>query len=135
MVIKMKKNSKNLKKVICVVLLLMFILCAISPKVNADGFKTGADFNSAIATNANSVIEKSAITVITIVRIIGVTIAIVMLLVIAMKYMLSSAGDRADIKKHAVAYVIGAFILFGAVGILGLLDDVAKNISTTAATS
>lgn len=132
MVIKMKKNSKNLKKVICVVLLLIFILCAMSTKANAAAFKTGAEFNDVISTKANSVIEKSAITVITIVRIIGVTIAIVMLLVIAMKYMLSSAGDRADIKKHAVAYVIGAFILFGAVGILGLLDDVAKNISTTA---
>ncbi len=130
--IKMKKNNKKIKKIICVILLLMFILCAIAPKVNADGFKTGADFTKGISTKANSVIEKSAITAITIVRIIGVTIAIVMLFVIAMKYMLSSAGERADIKKHAVAYVIGAFILFGAVGILGLLDDVAKNISAQA---
>ena len=61
-------------------------------------------------------------------RIICVTIAIVILLTISMKYMMSAPGDRADIKKHAVHYVIGAFILFGASALLGL----AKNFTNAA---
>lgn len=59
-------------------------------------------------------------------RIVCATIAVVVLLVISMKYMLSAPGDRADIKKHAVHYVIGATILFGASGILGIIGKFAE---------
>ena len=62
-------------------------------------------------------------TVASILRIVGVGIAVVMLLTIAMKYMISSAGDRADLKKHAVAYVVGAVVLFGATNIIAALID------------
>ena len=65
-------------------------------------------------------------TIISVVRVIGVTVALVILLVIAMKYMISAPGDRADIKKHAVAYLVGAFILFGGSTILGILVKVAE---------
>ena len=72
--------------------------------------------------------KKTTAIIISAVRIVGVTVAIVMLLVIAMKYMASAPGDRADIKKHAVAYVIGAVILFGVSGILGILVEIASAI-------
>ena len=55
-------------------------------------------------------------------------IAVVVLLVIAMRYMISSAGDRADIKKHAVAYVIGTFVLFAATQIILALVDIAGQL-------
>ena len=45
-----------------------------------------------------------------------------------MRYMLSSAGDRADIKKHAIAYVVGAVILFGVTWILGILVNIGESI-------
>ena len=44
--------------------------------------------------------------------------------------MISSPGDRADIKKHAVAYVIGAFVLFGVTGILGVLVDLSNTFNS-----
>lgn len=67
--------------------------------------------------------------IIGVLRIVGATVAIVMLLVIAMRYMTSAPGDRADIKKHAIAYVIGAVILFGVPAILGVLVEVAEAIN------
>lgn len=57
------------------------------------------------------------------VRIIGITVAVVMLAVIACKYMLSAPGDRADLKKYIPIYVAGAIILFGASGIVGMIRD------------
>ena len=45
-----------------------------------------------------------------------------------MKYMMSAPGDRADIKKHAVHYVISALILFGVSGILTIISEFAKAI-------
>lgn len=68
-------------------------------------------------------------TVITIVRVVGVAVAIVMLLVVAMKYMTAAPGEKADIKKSAVVYVVGAIVLFAVTGILGLINTFASAIS------
>ena len=59
-----------------------------------------------------------------IVRIIGMTVAVVMLAVIACKYMLSAPGDRADLKKYLPVYITGAIVLFGASGLVGLIRDI-----------
>ena len=68
-------------------------------------------------------------TVITIARVIGVAVAIVMLLVVAMKYMAAAPGEKADIKKSAVVYVVGAIILFAVTGILGIINTFSSNIT------
>lgn len=81
------------------------------------------------ATSASEKVTTVVSVIITIIRIVGVTIAIVMLLAVAMKYMTAAAGEKAEIKKSAVQYVVGAVVLFGAVGILGIVNDFAKNIS------
>ena len=66
-------------------------------------YGTDSQFNISEFDNFNNPIQKSSnkisANVITVVRIIAVTIAIVMLLAVAMKYMTSAPGDRADIKK------------------------------------
>ncbi len=120
------KISKNLfKKLICIALLVLFLCCMVTSSVNAEAFAKPSEFDNKGVTdeNVNNLVNNTAVTVIAIARVTGATIAIVMLLVIAIKYMVSSAGDRADIKKHAVAYVVGAVVLFGAVGILGIIDE------------
>ena len=61
-------------------------------------------------------------------RVVGVCFAIVMLLTIAMKYMTAAPGDKADIKKSAIQYVVGAVVLFGAVGILTIISKFATAI-------
>lgn len=80
-------------------------------------------------TAAKTSVTNAVSTIITIIRIVGVCIAIVMLLAVAMKYMTAAAGEKAEIKKSAVQYVVGAVVLFGAVGILGIINDFAKNVS------
>ena len=61
--------------------------------------------------------------VLSVIRVAGGGIAVVILMVIAAKYIMASAGDRADIKKYAMNYIIGAIILFGATGILGIVQE------------
>ena len=58
-----------------------------------------------------------------IVRIVGITVAVVMLAVIACKYMTSAPGDRADLKKYIPIYVTGALVLFGASGLVGIIRN------------
>lgn len=74
--------------------------------------------------SANKIID----VVITTVRVIAAAIAIIMLIALGMKYMTSAPGDRADIKKHAVVYVVGAFILFAVPGIISVLIDLSKTL-------
>lgn len=67
-------------------------------------------------------------TIITSIRIIGIAVAIVMLLTIAMKYMTAAPGDKADIKKSSIQYVVGAIVLFGAVGLLSIISKFSSGI-------
>ena len=62
-------------------------------------------------------------------KIIAVGVALIMLVVLAIKYMSAAPGDKAEIKKHAVVYVIGAIVLFAASGILGIVKNFAGNIN------
>ena len=62
-------------------------------------------------------------------KIVAVGLALIMLAVLAMKYMSAAPGEKATIKKHAVVYIVGAIVLFGAAGILNIIETFAtKNI-------
>lgn len=79
-----------------------------------------------LETNVTGKTTSIAATVVLTIRIVTFAIAMVTLLVIAMRYMISAPNDRADIKKHAVPYVIGVLILFGTSGILTIIQKLAK---------
>lgn len=125
----MKKIIKITKVLFVIITCMMafnFITCQVFANSN---FNLNAFDNEITeADGMRNLVNDTAATAISIMRIVCVTIAIVILLTISMKYMMSAPGDRADIKKHAVHYVIGAFILFGVTGILGILNNFAEQI-------
>ena len=82
------------------------------------------------ASTANSV-EKIVGAILYITKVIAVGIGLIMLTAVAIKYMSSAPGERATIKKHAVVYVVGACVLFGAAGILNIIQKFATNIKST----
>lgn len=75
---------------------------------------------------ANTMAQNILTIVLDVIRIGGAAIAVAILMVIAAKYIMASAGDRADIKKYAMNYVIGAVVFFGASGILTLIRNTIK---------
>ena len=58
-----------------------------------------------------------------IIRIVGSLVALGMLIWIGIKWITSTAQERADLKQKAVNYVIGAVFIFGASYILPLLVE------------
>ena len=66
--------------------------------------------------------------IINVIQIIGTGVAIIMLIVVAIKYISAAPGDKAEIKKHAVVYVVGAIVLFAATGILQIVKKFSENI-------
>ena len=58
--------------------------------------------------------------VIKLIQIVGSGIAIIMVIMLGIKYMLASPGEKADYKKTAVPILIGCILLFAASNIAGI---------------
>lgn len=114
----------NLKRIISIALILSLIVALANVSIAAENAgKVKELFNGSSSPVGTAPITKIISAVLGIVRTAGAAVAIVMLMTIAAKYIMASAGDRADIKKYAVNYVIGAIILFGTTGILGIVQN------------
>ena len=124
----MKMNMKNITKFLSIILISVFVM-SLSTNVFAGAFLNASEFdNIDKATNVTNMVTNAAETTVSVLRIAGVTFAVVMLLAVDMKYMMSSAGDRADIKKHAIAYVVGAVVLFGATNIIAAIIEFTDQV-------
>ena len=109
--------------IICVAFLQSNILAATAGELVDD--MVGATDDSQLSETATSISG----TVITVAKVACAGVAIIMLVVLGMKYMLSSVEDRATIKKHAVVYVVGAVIMFSASAILQIIQSFAANLN------
>lgn len=128
--------KKGIKIITIFVLVFCIMASILSISSNASDFGTTmlGELNNVEKekqTDASNSINNVVTSVITIARIVGVTVAIVMLLVVAMKYMSAAPGEKADIKKSAVVYVVGAIVLFAVTGILTIISKFSSNISTS----
>lgn len=123
--------AKKVMKMIAIMLIASMVVAVCSQAVLAvdDGTSLtqfdGKTDNSGASDSAQNIIGA----LITIVQIIGTGVAIIMLIVLAIKYISAAPGDKADIKKHAVVYVVGAIVLFAATGILQIIKSFSSNIS------
>ena len=58
----------------------------------------------------------------------GYVIAVGMLLFIGIKYMMSSANEKADLKKGSINYVIGAVLVATAATVVGFFQTVGDDV-------
>lgn len=118
--------SKKVMKILTV-LLLIAMLCNICTTVFADfdGFAEIKPASSQLATSVQNIGGY----ILGVAQVIGMVVAVVMLVVLAIKYISAAPNDKAEIKKHAVVYIVGAIVLFAASGILQIIKNVALIIS------
>lgn len=139
----MKKTKKIITLLMVIMLMFATVQCVVSnaAAVTPEGAggggggagTTGTGIMGTIRTLATSESDSDAVSsvntvagaVISIAKVICAGIAIIMLTVIAMKYMMAAPSEKADIKKHAVVYVVGAVIMFAATGILQIIQNFA----------
>ena len=94
----------------------------------------GTNFSSMIddinavedGSNATESAKNIVGSILSITKVVAVGVALIMLVVLAIKYMSAAPGDKAEIKKHAVVYVTGAVVLFGSAGILSIIEKFAS---------
>lgn len=116
--------KSKLKKIITLALVVFLLITLVTVvEATGNGAKVTQLFKGAANPEGSKTIKNILSAVLGVVRTVGAAVAIIMLMTIAVKYIMASAGDRADIKKYAVNYVIGAIILFGTTGILGIVQN------------
>lgn len=118
-----------LKKSMKIVSVLMAILLVVALTTPAFAALTmNWDTDVALKSETSSLTSRTQTIMgqaLNIIQIVGMGVAVIMLIVLAIKYISAAPGDKAEIKKHAVVYIVGAVILFGASGILELIKKFA----------
>lgn len=122
---------RNYKRVLIVFISIMLIFftvqCIVSQATDIYSSITNmATTEAAGGQSAVTSAQNIAGSVISVAKVVCAGVAIIMLSVIAMKYMLAAPSEKADIKKHAVVYVVGAVVMFAATGILTIIQSFAS---------
>lgn len=124
-------KKKTIVKIMSIALMVAMISMCLSNIVFAgDGFvnysPTPSD-NTGASTSAQNILNA----ILSVAQVIGIGVAVIMLVVLAIKYISASPGDKAEIKKHAVIYIVGAVVLFAASGIIQIIKQFAANIKAS----
>lgn len=80
---------------------------------------------TARATGAAGSSQKLLWSVLGIVQVVAVSVAVIMLIILGIKYISAAPGEKADIKQGAMIYVVGAILLFGATTIIQIIKGFA----------
>lgn len=127
--IKRRRNimkKKTIIKIMSIALMVVMIAMCLNNVVLATGEDTMA-LPGGKSTTTSGTFQNILNKILGITQVIGVAIAVIMLIVLAIKYISAAPSDKADIKKSAVAYIVGAVVLFAASGILGIIRTFAEN--------
>lgn len=122
----MKKTSK----IIVFILIAMMIVSIGTTTVFAEAIKGGTDPSNlkGQAVTGTSNITKLGNQLITIISTVGSVAAVIVLIVLGLKYMMGSAEEKAEYKKTLMPYVIGAALVFAASTIAGVLYSFLSNV-------
>ena len=116
---------KKTIKIISAVLICITVIMAASPVFAALSPK---DIDGKAANVSTTKIKNVGNAIATILRNVGIVLAVIILMVLGLKYMMGSAEEKAEYKKTMIPYVVGAAILFGASAIAGIVVDMTSNI-------
>lgn len=122
------KISKKMARMMTVLMAVLTILFAAGTMLNGV-YASGYTIPSAVSTSADTALGNIGGMFLSVAQIIGTSVAVVMLIVLAIKYISAAPNDKADIKKHAVVYIVGAIVLFAASALLGILKNFTTGIT------
>ena len=75
--------------------------------------------------NADQQITKVGGNIVNIIQVVGIVIAVIVLLVIGIKYMMGSASEKAEYKKTMIPYLVGAVLVFAGTSLVKVIYSLA----------
>lgn len=120
----MKKANK-----IIVVALIILVIVALGVASFATELKPQDFTDGKVSPDAQAGIKSLGGQIVAVVRTVGVLVAVVILLVLGIKYMVGSAEEKADYKKSMIPYLVGAVLIFAASTITGIVYDMSMALN------
>lgn len=118
------KTMKNITRVITILFFVTMLLSAFSMVFGTVAIPTPSQPGTG-GEDINGIVSN----VIWIIQTIAIAAAVIMLMFVGIKFVTASPEGKAEIKKTAVIYVVGAILLLAASGVLGIIQNLAKNVS------
>ena len=85
----------------------------------AEGFVNNGENGGNVINN--DALKEGSNTLYNVLLVIGIAVAFIWGIVLGIQFVTGSLGEKADVKKNLIVYVIGCIIIFGAFGIWRLL--------------
>ena len=122
----MKKYKKLLINIMVIFIILfnLFIPNAYAGPLQdimnrAEGFVNNGENGGTVINN--DALKEGSNTLYNVLLVIGIAVAFIWGIVLGIQFVTGSLGEKADVKKNLIVYVIGCIIIFGAFGIWRLL--------------
>ena len=127
----MNKTIKILSIVLMAIMLVVSISTismatteAVDPgKIAEDLTGTKSDAQKDVTSIGNQIIG--------ILTTVGVVVAVIVLLILGIKYMMGSASEKAEYKKTMIPYLVGAILIFGASAITKVVVGIGQGIKVS----
>lgn len=131
----MVKTMKILSIILTIAMIFTISMGTISMATGAAGEQSSDEtiddlFNPSGDLDTGNLTDVGA-NIISIITTIGIVVAVVVLLVLGIKYMMGSASEKAEYKKTMIPYLVGAVLIFGASAIAKAVVSVSEAITST----
>lgn len=123
-------NMNKTIKLTGIIIMILLLLLGMNTVCSASGVNPGEIANGLTGTTSNAQQDVTNIgnQIIGIITTVGVVVAVVILLVLGIKYMMGSASEKAEYKKTMIPYLVGAILIFGASAITKVVVNLASGI-------
>lgn len=116
-------SSKKIMKIVSVLLIIATIAMTVSTVFGASSIPQPDP-------RAIGGISGPTTAILGIVQYICYAAAVILLVILGVRFMTASPEGKAEIKKSAVIYVIGAFLVFAAGLILGIISNTSQQVAS-----
>ena len=124
----MNSTLKKIGIVIAIILTTLISFNTYSMAVNPGEIAGGL---TGTATGAQTQITNIGNQIIGIITTIGVVIAVIVILILGIKYMMGSASEKAEYKKTMIPYLVGAILIFGASAITKVVVSIGAGVNAS----
>lgn len=122
----MKKSIKVISTLLLAIMLVASIVGTVLA-VDPNTVLNGLNGNGNVQTND---LTKVGNNIVTIIQVVGIVIAVIVLLVIGIKYMMGSASEKAEYKKTMIPYIVGAVLIFAGTSLVRVIYSLSTSVST-----
>ena len=126
---------KRTAKIVGIMMIAIALLVSFTTVSNATGSSGSIDASdiagqlTGTPSTAQGDLTAMGNKIIGIITTVGVVVAVVVLLVLGIKYMMGSASEKAEYKKTMIPYLVGAILIFGASAITKVVVGLAQGVT------